>query len=89
MARAADFDSGRNNVERKRCRVSILLTDPGRDGTVPEPGAGAGGVLIQRLSNHGEAAAPLVARFDSAALAVVPGVQPPICLFSHPDHLVG
>lgn len=54
--------------------MSVLLTDPGRDGTVPEPGAGAGGVLIQRLSNHGEAAAPLVARFDSAALAVVPGV---------------
>lgn len=69
--------------------MSILLTDPSKDGTVPESGAGAGSVLIQQLSNHGEAAAPLVAQFDSAALAVIPGVQPPICLFSHPDHLVG
>lgn len=73
MAREADFESGRNNMERKRCNVSILPTDPGRDGTVPEPAGGAGGGLIQRLSNHGEAAAPSVAQFDSVALAGIPG----------------
>ena len=63
--------------------MSTLLADPSRDGTVPEPGAGAGSVLTQQLSDHGEAAAPLVAQFGSVALGVVPGGQPPVCLFSH------
>lgn len=69
---------------RKRYNASILLTDRSREGTIPEPGAGAGGILVEQFSDPGEAAAPLMAQFDIVPLGVIPGVQPPVCLSSHP-----
>lgn len=64
----------------RRCNASILLTDPSRDGAIPEPGAGAGGIFIEPLSS-------LVAYFAIVALGVIPGVQPPVCLSSRPTVL--
>lgn len=80
---------GRHYTERERRHASVLLTDPGRAGSVVEPGAGAGGVLIQLLSDHGDAAAPLAAESYNVVLGVIPGVEPQDSLFSYPHHPVG